>query len=329
MSNSRNAQHPYPNNENENSISIAENEDWELLTSGSDSDQDPELLSLMYAEEWPEVKHRAASHPEEAQHVGHEKWTPLHIACMRQGRPPAEVVSSLLVAFPGATSLQDTRGLTPLHYAVTSGESETVRILLKHNIGATKTKNYHDCPYGNMTPLQVLGAWWRRMDMEFTPNKNIQCIKDMIGKDEHYTERWKNTCLLVKAAYHGTVDTIQSDFRMVHACAAMEECVSSTVLKLAVEMYPEQLSEADENGHLPLALAILAGKSFQDHVQILLEACPSALSRQCIDGRFYPQILSFLGQNGSISVLFGVLKEKPEIVGVHPTNEKKRKRDRI
>jgi ankyrin repeat protein len=54
--------------------------------------------------------------------------TPLHMAC--KSRPPADVVSHLLSACPGAASLPDSFGWLPLHYACANEASLGVLALL-------------------------------------------------------------------------------------------------------------------------------------------------------------------------------------------------------
>ena len=69
---------------------------------------------------------------------------------------------------------------------------------------------------------------------------------------------WSNTLLLLRGAHYGTAsDPLPNgkQWRLVHAAAASWSCPLG-VLRIALLLHPEQLYEKDENGMLPLHLAI-------------------------------------------------------------------------
>ena len=69
---------------------------------------------------------------------------------------------------------------------------------------------------------------------------------------------WQSTLLLLRGARHGTIsDPLPSgvQWRIVHAASALWSCPIE-VLKIALLLYPEQIFEKDENGMLPLHLAL-------------------------------------------------------------------------
>jgi hypothetical protein len=165
-------------------------------------------------------------------------------------------------------------------------------------------------------------------------------------------EFWQKASLLILAEYKGAplVSTDVVDYgHIVHACAGIQECPPS-LLEYSLLLYPEQLLVRDENGHLPLhivssrsdaanaidilqacpqaskvrddegrlpiELAVQSGWSWSDGVGQLLLANPVSLEALNVDERLYPRIWSRLSRkpHGSTSALFESLRARPSIV---------------
>jgi len=80
---------------------------------------------------WQLVADLSKSDPRAAEYVGPHCWTALHHACSRRC-PHADVIDSLLSAYPEALVKTDDRGWTPLHQACRfKAPKEVVRLLLR------------------------------------------------------------------------------------------------------------------------------------------------------------------------------------------------------
>ena len=78
--------------------------------------------------------------------------------------------------------------------------------------------------------------------------------------DEMLGSFWSTTLLLLRGAYYGTLtDTLLyakgTKWCMVHAASALSSCPLE-ILKITIVLHPEQAREKDENGLMPLHLAI-------------------------------------------------------------------------
>ena len=80
---------------------------------------------------WQLVAELSKSDPKAAEYIGPHCWTALHHACSRRC-PHADVIDSLLNAYPEALVKTDDRGWTPLHQACRfKAPKDVVRLLLR------------------------------------------------------------------------------------------------------------------------------------------------------------------------------------------------------
>ena len=86
------------------------------------------------------------------------------------------------------------------------------------------------------------------------------------------------------------------------------------IIESILTLYPMAARISNNNGSLPLALAIENRKTWNDGVRAILEAHPAALSTIQIDINIYHYILERIARGSSPTVLFEVIKAKPEIV---------------
>lgn len=122
------------------------------------------------------------------------RFLPLHSACARQ--PPADVISTLLTAYPEAARCVDDQGMYPLHYACGNQASrEVIRLLLVANPQAARIAD----PRG-MLPLHYLACWGPSsvsiIDMVLVANRDVKNATDSDGntaldlaKEGEYAEK--------------------------------------------------------------------------------------------------------------------------------------------
>lgn len=132
--------------------------------------------------------------------------------------------------------------------------------------------------------------------------------------DSDFKLFWEKLSLLLKKDYN-TSTSEQSGRRarkwlFVHATVSVKKCPSD-VLRLVIKFFPEQLEIFDEDGKLPLHLALENGKSTEE-IQILLQAYPLATSIATGNNAVYPFVLAALNDH-DVATLFHLLKHCPEL----------------
>eukprot|EP00592_Proboscia_alata_P006377 CAMPEP_0194352996 /NCGR_PEP_ID=MMETSP0174-20130528/1369_1 /TAXON_ID=216777 /ORGANISM="Proboscia alata, Strain PI-D3" /LENGTH=548 /DNA_ID=CAMNT_0039121341 /DNA_START=29 /DNA_END=1675 /DNA_ORIENTATION=+ len=240
------------------------------------------LVAFVETYDWENAIQRLATHPQEAKTRGPRGRTALHIACDHDA--PSFLVRRILSAFPDAARLVGTSNMTPLHITCSSQHAsmDVVQVLLEGSPTGTETSMrdvdgdtplHAACRCG--APIQVLCVL-----LEKEPN--VVLVRDyeglspllrlwvryfvILGDDVIDAVRqpadikgdlsiaWEKTNLLLQVAHHGSIDLIPGKtFRVVHSAAAVD-CPRS-VLKIAIALHPEQLTEVDEEGETPLFIA--------------------------------------------------------------------------
>ena len=258
------------------------------------------LFTLVDEGDWVGALARIASHPEEAASVGMQGRSPLHVACDHDA--PALLIQRLLKAYPDASTRIGTSNMNPLHITCSSNHAsvqvvqvllegglqmqssmrdvdgdtalhaacrcgapeEVLEVLLRANPSAV-----HERDYEGLTPL--LRLWVRYFVI-----LGRDVIDSVEGRDDlkgDLGEAWSKTELLLRAAYHGSLEAstvVQDDpvawtlsdgrnnkvFRAVHAAAAVD--CPREVIKIATKVYPEQLKQVDEENRIPLTIAAVA-----------------------------------------------------------------------
>lgn len=269
------------------------------------------LIDLARMQHWPLLVKRASKHKKEAEHQDADGLLPLHWAV--SGGPPLEVVESLLQAHPegaiavdyeGSTALhfachyganaavveflltvngdasrkQDKHGRSPLYHAVDKQASlDVVRYLVRADPSmitkpclprdeklARKVRARDERPLHHRTPLFM--AW-------------AQVMMDRQTRDRHTGRLWEKAEILLQGAY--AYHSSQRIYRMVHATVTLDEYLPQEIIDVAIKLFPEQLSEKEENtGRVPLAIAaamhqLLMSRS-QEMIRLLLHAHPKA-----------------------------------------------------
>uniref|UniRef100_A0A7S4NE40 Ankyrin repeat protein n=1 Tax=Odontella aurita TaxID=265563 RepID=A0A7S4NE40_9STRA len=85
-----------------------------------------------------------------------------------------------------------------------------------------------------------------------------------------------------------------------------EETAVSTVARL----YPEAAEMQDSEGRLPLSLAIESGKPWEV-IKTLLLCCPRALTTRDTKMRMLPFMISAVGADADLDVIYRLLRENP------------------
>jgi len=244
------------------------------------------LLDLVQSYDWCSVLSRLISHPHEASSRGPHGRTALHMACDHDA--PAAVIRALLQAYPEASCLVGTSDMNPLHITCSSQHAsvEVVKVLLEGSPDGIQTKMrdvdgdtalHTACRCG--APMNVLNVLLDadpsavdKRDFEgLTPLLRlwvryfvtlgddvimaVQSSQDLVGM---LGEAWEKTILLLRYAYSGRPSSSHKSgiFSPLHAAAAVD--CPRAVLQICKKLYPELLNTMDEDGRIPLHIAINA-----------------------------------------------------------------------
>jgi len=169
---------------------------------------------------------------------------PLHY-CMKN-RTEANFVRKLINAYPGAVLIQNKYGATPLFRAVSLNAPIDI---LKEIIApcprmVTVRNEFATCCITQIWDLHHVASQDVVSDNEFSKNMNIS------------TDSWERIELLLRAAYHDSVEDpppAGEVWRAVHAAAAIS--APTDVLQFAIGLYHHQVRLGDELGRLPIHLA--------------------------------------------------------------------------
>jgi len=240
------------------------------------------LVAFVETYDWQNAIQRLATHPQEAKTRGPRGRTALHIACDHDA--PSFLVRRILSAFPDAARLVGTSDMTPLHITCSSQHAsmDVVQVLLEGSPTGTETSMrdvdgdtplHAACRCG--APIQVLCVLLEKepsvvlvRDYEgLSPllrlwvryfvilgDDVIDAVREPADIKGDLSIAWEKTNLLLQVAHHGSIDlTPDKYFRVLHSAAAVD-CPRS-VLKIAIALHPEQLTEVDEEGRTPLFIA--------------------------------------------------------------------------
>ena len=186
-----------------------------------------------------------------------------------------------------------------------------------------------------------------KYSLDTAAQRDCPRIRELVASCEA-VEFWQKAALLILAEYTG--DSSNLDNRLIlHGCAGIQTC-PSTLLEYALLLYPESLLIQDENGQvplhvaasrpadtvnvkdilaacpkaskvrdqegrLPIELAVESDWSWNDGVGQLLAANPTSLEALNVDERLYPRIFARMSRppQGSSSALFELLQARPSI----------------
>ena len=210
----------------------------------NDKQQQPssELYDLILDMSWHKAVRHCRAHPTDASYQdGDNLETPLYLACL--SRPPVRLVRSLLQAFPAGAETTSRNGDLPIHVACRYNASiEVLRALVNDHVGTVGISS----KWG----ATAVRALWDGRDT----------IESNRAEENYETVFWKKMhCLLRALATSRQQSQGQSTeiLYMVHAVVAMGSLgYPSEVLEYVLQTYPEQVSQKDGMGQLPLHIAV-------------------------------------------------------------------------
>lgn len=298
---------------------------WDVLSSFFRKSQPvstDQLIELIRARDWEGTRHRAFTHPWDAQYRTYSgsNSTPLHLVCLY--RAPCDVVQAVLDAHPEALMTTDTEGWTPLHVAFLYGADEQTSLLLIRRGGANVASMqsrlvgsplHVACRHGVSTrvlreliktnPSMVRIAnesgtkpatlLWNEYAKNPANEKVLYSSGTIDTKDPGIAKFVDRIQLLLNAATGRDTDSSQPI--LLHEVVAFQSDLDlSLVVPLAVRLYPDQISTRDTNGNLPLHIAASSPAQrkrqymrlvVQDAVDVLVSSYPTAARVPNREGR--------------------------------------------
>lgn len=283
-------------------------------------------------------------------------------------RASAEVIEALLQSYPEGAGRVEISGSMPLHLMCDYGASlQAIEAILATEYGAQSVhkqdqiftqrplrilnsrRNMGDT-YNALTTLRRIREQQRELRLEGVPDDS-PTLQELEAKVQPFRtfSFWRKAATLLQIEHRGGVldrDRVCTDC-VLHACAGVAKC-PSTVLELAILMYPEQLMEQNERGQVPLhvaiarpgtgvmmdllqacppealrvkdmdgflpvQLAVSVGRRWGNGVGSLLVANPEALETMNVCDVLYPRILSKLYIKGRADALFQAIRAKPNL----------------
>lgn len=198
----------------------------------------------------------------------------MHYTVAISYRASADVLRSLLEAYPKSAKLPNGAGSYPVHLLCDYGSSiESLKMLLQTNEG-TSTIALTDRTTG-LTPLYVLnarknGPQWRRTVARVREARNRQPTNSderKCGLKEQKNDFWRKASFLTFVEYTreplsamhmepGDKNDNDTYGSMLHACAGLSHCPTS-LLEFAILIHtPEELqAKKDKDGRLALHVA--------------------------------------------------------------------------
>lgn len=233
-------------------------------------------------------------YPSAAHKLDKEGSTPLHFATHYAASPA--VVELLLKAFPKAVRLQDFYGRTPLYHAVEKCLAmESLKLLVQADPSVVTLpclpKEYRDLPItrttGTMTPLYMV---WARVVRERRIGK---------GTKKQFKPLEKAHFLLEAAFFHlkNVKPSVPRNYCFVSGAIALDLYLPDEIVPMAVEQYPGELSQTDEEGRVPLAQVAASRQYSRERahslITLLIESFAEAAMSRDRDGRS-PLLLALL-----------------------------------
>ena len=224
----------------------------------------PALYSLTNNLIWPEVMHRARSHPEEVTWRDNEGGTALHHSC--RSHYSVDVVREMLNSSRFAANIQDKSGKTPLHIACWTGASETIRLLIKTSKDVAsmpdnrgRTPLHHAC-YSVSLPCAYT------IETLIQADPRVSMVPDHAGKTplsllcERHRARLDAALANPRSDVYDTVlkpfwdqlrailavtadrQVLAGDWSLVHVVTSIPTC-PQILFDLALKLHPEQVRE--------------------------------------------------------------------------------------
>jgi len=210
------------------------------------------------------------------------------------------VVKSLLAAFEGATATPNQQGELPLHLACRYNASVSVlKELCKAHPAASLSRTI-----ANATAINVLCQAQDTTETNHV-NTNSSALwhrrKDDLQEVNYKSIFYQKIQILLEAVatHRQTVQNQSTNtLYIVHAAVSLEQSCPLQVLDYALYKYPEQVSQRDGTGRLPLHIAVAAVLPNANTAQSLRKFQPKENQLTCKLLEQYPQAAQQLDPNG-------------------------------
>jgi len=274
----------------------------------------------------------------------------LHHVCLYKA--PAHVIEALLYAAPDLATWPNHEKEFPIHWCVRlDSPDEALRLILK----ASPTCGGTCFNESNQTAISLLFDRYRNTFSQLLLPFEYSCNEKEASTIIQTSEKWRRIMLLTRACHYKSVDmaltarpeldlhcilgvdckvlfnfAIQWGSKMaqerdeegrlpLHIAVTMSYTSTETLREL-LRRFPKAAKIVDA-GRLPLVAAILSGKTWENGVQLLLEAEPRALStRERLSG-LYPFALAATITSSEthksiadVDTIFQLLKAGPECI---------------
>jgi len=261
--------------------------------------------------------------PDSASKLDKRGRSPLHCACAGcRTEDKYEVLKLLLEVYPQMVLIEDSLGRTPLSLMLDDYIEEVEEITccsakFPRKKLSTEIEDCLKCTsillraayHGSASDLVLKREPFRMLHasvgVSCCPPLFVRLALKIQPEQVRTPDIHGNLPLHIAAATHQTFQTNKSDTRF-------------NVIQSIISMYPAAAKISNRNGLLPLALAMEHKKSWEDCIRPLIEAHPAALATIQIDIKNFPFVLHKIARTSSPTILYDILRAKPEIVPVKP-----------
>ena len=256
----------------------------EKLTKEVDYENRTVLFRLLLKKDWNAAIARAESFPAEAStwivtkgFNGNLRFLPLHKACVLQ--PPANVIESLLSAYPDGSQCKDQDGWLPIHCACFYGADDSVisELLMANGKGAQSKDDEGRLP---LHYACLKGASQDVVDVLLSSFPKGSMSKDDEGRlpIHHACSKAAPDSVidaLLKAAPKGAQSKDdQGRLPLHHAC---RKSSSERIIRTLLRIYPRAAQIKDDQDKLPIHYACQNGSS-PSVINVLLATYPESIN---------------------------------------------------
>ncbi len=222
------------------------------------------------------------AYPQAAEVQDDEGFLPLHYAL--ENNASDDVINMLFQAYPKAAKVLDNDGELPLHIALCNNTSiDVIKMLLKAYPQAAGVADKYGClplHHACRSPINSHEGFFNRLNFLVSAYPEGINEKDIDGKFP--------SCYL-------KVGVLESNYTeplyLLHD--AVKSRLSTHLIKLLVQAFPESCTTKDNDGMVPLHYACTGRSSnFLEHVIVLLDAHKDSLQIKDSHGRTPLELLS-------------------------------------
>jgi hypothetical protein len=283
---------------------------------------------------------------EAASFTDYNTRTPLHIAILEAADSRPELIQLLVGTAPEAARQRDSEGLLPIEILTQKilMKEERLRYITHHPVSSRTGRDLEanwQCGYilvkAAQGPKQGQG-----LSLASNPTFETYLGSDGVdGKDKEDGEGTNNNAAMLPARqlmlhaclkandiplalieramkrYHDQLDEIDELGDLpLHLVAAQGQAADDTddLLGEILKAYPPAACVRNNDGAMPLDLAMASGRRWETGIQKLLQVNPEALwetTASNIPDSLYPLVFATLLHHDATSLVFGILTAKP------------------